>query len=565
MNLQAIYHRPESNYCFAESPRKLTLRIRFAKGEKLDYVAVLYNTKYRIADLRYKSIMELTYTDELFDYYSTVLNLDDCRISYVFEISAQEKIQFFCEDGLVDSYDFDLAYFNSFQFAYIHKSDVISRVDWLTNAVFYQIFSDRFYKPNGKSDSYINSQWNELPTPKSFYGGDLNGIREKLPYIKSLNVTALYLTPIFKSKSNHKYDTTDYYTVDKMFGGGEALSKLVDACHSNGIKVVLDAVFNHVSEDFAPFKDVLEKGKKSKYFDWFVIDGDSINDDKANYATFASCRDMPKLNTDNPATQQYLINVALYYMEKFNIDGWRLDVSDEVSHDFWRKFRQAVKTVNPDCALIGENWHNSESYLLGDQFDSIMNYAVTKQMMDYWVFDSIDEIKLAERLNRQFSRYSDVTNSMMFNLLDCHDTHRFYSLVGCNKHKLICAIAMSVFLPGSYCMYYGTEILTEGGYDPDSRRTFDWTKLNNGGICECVHIISQLLSLKQQPALKNGDIKVFAENGLFVISRSTSEQTITLKVAKKASNIRAEGEIKYNAEDYYGENSFTIKIERRLV
>lgn len=546
MNLHAVYHRPESKYCFAEAPFRLTLRIRFAKGERLDYVAVLYNNKYDIAQKRYKQVMSLAFSDELYDYYSVTLNLTDRRVMYVFEVGENGKIKYFCEDGLVDGYDFDLAYFNSFQFAYVHDSDVVNNVGWLQNAVFYQIFTDRFCRPEGKQGAYINAQWGEIPTPKSFYGGDLNGIRQKLPYIKSLNVTALYLTPIFKSSSNHKYDTIDYYQVDETFGGNEALKKLVDECHAMGMKVVLDAVFNHVSERFPLFQDVVKLGKKSEYFDWFVIDGDAVDRTKPNYAMFAACNDMPKLNTDNPDVQQYLIDVALYYMDKYCVDGWRLDVSDEVSHDFWRIFRKAVKSKNPDCALIGENWHNSESYLNGDQFDSIMNYAVTKQMMDFWVYDAIDEQTLAERLNAQFARYNDVANSMMFNLLDCHDTHRFYSLLNCNRDKLLCAIATMVFLQGSYNLYYGTEILTEGGYDPDSRRTFDWAKLDDPEIRKYVGSVADLLALKAQPALKDGKIHVYAQNGLFVVERRTDGHSAVLRVSKK-------------------NNSFTIQIDGRLI
>ncbi len=156
MNLHAIYHRPESEYCFAENPRRLTLRIRFAKGEKLDYVAALYATKYDIADKRDRKELRLTFSDALYDYYSAMLDLSDCRVSYVFEVGVDGRTKYFCEDGLVDGYDFSLAYFNSFQFAYVHGSDTVKRVDWLTNAVFYQIFTDRFYRPEGKQGGYIN-------------------------------------------------------------------------------------------------------------------------------------------------------------------------------------------------------------------------------------------------------------------------------------------------------------------------------------------------------------------------------------------------------------------------
>lgn len=563
MNLQAIFHRPESNYCFASSQKSLTLRIRFAKDEKIDSVAVLYNNKYRIAQEQMRAPLNLAFSDNLFDYYSVTLNLTDSRVSYVFEIVSDGQKSYYCEDGLVDGYDFNYAYFNSFQFAYIHKSDVIQSVDWLTNAVFYQIFVDRFYKASVKDESYITSKWNEMPTPKSFYGGDIDGIRQKLPYIKDLGVNAVYLTPIFKSSSNHKYNITDYYKVDEMFGGDDALKRLVDACHSMDMKLVLDAVFNHVSEDFEFFRDVKKHGKKSEYYDWFVIEGDEVNKRRYNYAVFGECRDMPKFNTDNKQVQRYLSDVALYWTKKYGIDGWRLDVSDEVSHDFWRNFRKEIKALNPNCALIGENWHNSESYLQGDQFDSIMNYAVTKIMMDFWVSDSIDAQEFANRLGQQFSRYSDVTNGMMFNLLDCHDTHRFYSLLGCNKDKLMCAIATMVFLPGSYNLYYGTEILTEGGFDPDSRRTFDWDKLQITDIERFVTQLQQILTLKRQPAIKCGTVKCYEENGLFVIERICDEQTLLLKVCKNAVELKADGIIKYNVESEFNDNSFVI--EGRLI
>lgn len=561
MNLQAIYHKPESNYCFAAAQKELTLRIRFAKGEELDSVAVLYNTKYHIAENQLRRELRLTLIDDLFDYYSATLQLADSRVSYVFEITVKGKTYYYCEDGLIDRYDFDFAYFNSFQFAYIHDSDVIKSVDWLTNAVFYQIFVDRFYKASDKDESYINAEWGDMPTPKSFYGGDLDGIRVKLPYIKALGVNAIYLTPIFKSCSNHKYNISDYYRIDEAFGGEQALERLVNACRENGIKVVLDAVFNHVNEDFAPFADVIKNGKTSRYYDWFVINGDSVSDKRDNYERFADCSYMPKLNTDNPEVMRYCLDVALYWTKRYGIDGWRLDVSDEVSHRFWRSFRQELKSVSPDCALIGENWHDSSSYLNGDQFDSIMNYAVTKCMMDFWANESIGEQELADRLSRQLARYSDVTNGMMFNLLDCHDTHRFYTLTGCNENKFMCAIVSTVFLPGSYCLYYGDEILTEGNFDPDSRRAFDWNRLQNAEISSFAEKLKLVLALKRQPAIKSGKVRLYAQDGLFVTERYTDGQKLTLKVCRKAVKIKPNGAIKYNTDEYFNDYSFVIEGE----
>ena len=541
MNKHAIYHRPESNFCFAIDEKTVVLRIRFAKGDKIESLSVLYNSKYDIAKTQYRAKMPFICCDSLHDYYSVTLKLSDPRLAYVFEFSSDGKKYYFCEAGVKESYDFSLAYYDSFQYAYINKNDIIQNVKWLNNAVFYQIFIDRFDKASEKDESYINAFWGDLPTPKSFFGGDLDGICKHLDYIQSLGVTALYLNPIFKSPSNHKYDIIDYYEIDEMFGGKEAFKRLVEACHERGIKIMLDAVFNHVSEKFYPFGQVMALGKQSEYFDWFVIDGDKINADRDNYDCFAACKYMPKLNTNNPEVQSYLIDVAKHYITEYGIDGWRLDVADEVSHDFWRQMRRKIKAVNPDAVLIGENWHNSESFLQGDQFDSIMNYGVTKAFLDFFAREIIDEKGFAEALNAQLMRYTDTTNNMMFNLLDCHDTHRFYSEVGCDARKLMRALLTLVFLPGSINLYYGTEILTEGGYDPDSRRTFDFEKLNNSEIKGIKGEIAYILKLKNQPAIAHGSIRIWSGDGYVTIERKCEEQTLTLKICSK--NYTIEGEM----------------------
>ena len=541
MNKHAIYHRPESNFCFAIDEKTVVLRIRFAKGDKIEGLSVLYNSKYDIAKTQYRAEMPFICCDGLHDYYSATLKLSDPRLAYVFEFSADRKKYYFCEAGVKESYDFSLAYYDSFQYAYINKNDIIQNVEWLNNAVFYQVFIDRFDKASKKDESYINASWGDLPTPKSFFGGDLDGICKHLDYIQSLGVTALYLNPIFKSPSNHKYDIIDYYEIDEMFGGKEAFKRLVKACHERGIKIMLDAVFNHVSEGFYPFNQVMEHGRKSDYFDWFVIDGDKISGDRDNYDCFAACKYMPKLNTNNPKVQSYLIDIAKYYITEYDIDGWRLDVADEVAHDFWRQMRRKIKAVKPDAVLIGENWHNSESFLCGDQFDSIMNYGVTKAFLDFFAREVIDEGGFAEALNAQLMRYTDTTNNMMFNLLDCHDTHRFFSEVGCNQRKLMHALLALVFLPGSINLYYGTEILTEGGYDPDSRRTFDWNKLNDPEIKGVKGEIAYILKLKNQPAIAHGTVKISNGDGYVTIERKCEEQTLTLKLCSE--NYTIEGDL----------------------
>lgn len=564
MNIQAIYHRPESNYCFATDGKTIVLRIRFAKGEQICKLSVWYNTKYHIAQQQFKQKMQLIASDTQFDYYKATLRLGDPRLAYLFYFEYDNKPYYFCEDGLVSTYNFNLAYFNSFQFAYINDDDVIQNVGWLNNAVFYQIFVDRFCcsdKAIGIK-SKINAEWDELPTPTSFYGGNLDGITEKLDYINGLGATAIYLTPIFKSKSNHKYDTIDFYCIDESFGDKESLKRLVEKAHEKGMRVVLDAVFNHVSHDFARFKDVVKKGKKSKYFDWFVIDGEKIRQDPPNYACFGDCEYMPKLNTCNKEVQNYLVDVMLYWMKECDVDGWRLDVSDEISHGFWRKVREAVKSQKSDSALIGENWHNSESFLRGDQFDSIMNYALTKRMMDFWVDESIDEKQLADRLNSLYMRYSDVTNNMMFNLLDSHDTARFFTKVNKDRNRLLCAIATLVFLPGSFNLYYGTDILLEGEYDPDCRRTFDFSKLQEKDIIYFQISLKEVLKLKRQPAIKNGKLKIYSKNDAVVIERASKEQVLRLIVRrKKKIGIGAKPLTEYNKKEDGNADFFVIEGE----
>lgn len=564
MNIQAIYHRPESNYCFATDGKTIVLRIRFAKGEQICKLSVWYNTKYHIAQQQFKQKMQLIASDTQFDYYKATLRLGDPRLAYLFYFEYDNKPYYFCEDGLVSTYNFNLAYFNSFQFAYINDDDVIQNVGWLNNAVFYQIFVDRFCcsdKAIGIK-SKINAEWDELPTPTSFYGGNLDGITEKLDYINGLGATAIYLTPIFKSKSNHKYDTIDFYCIDESFGDKESLKRLVEKAHEKGMRVVLDAVFNHVSHDFARFKDVMKKGKKSKYFDWFVIDGEKIRQDPPNYACFGDCEYMPKLNTCNKEVQNYLVDVMLYWMKECDVDGWRLDVSDEISHGFWRKVREAVKSQKSDSVLIGENWHNSESFLRGDQFDSIMNYALTKRMMDFWVDESIDEKQLADRLNSLYMRYSDVTNNMMFNLLDSHDTARFFTKVNKDRNRLLCAIATLVFLPGSFNLYYGTDILLEGEYDPDCRRTFDFSKLQEKDIIDFQISLKEVLKLKRQPAIKNGKLRIYSKNDAVVIERASREQVLRLIVRrKKKIGIGAKPLTEYNKKEDGNADSFVIEGE----
>ena len=510
----ALLHIPESKFCFALSRDEVCLRLRISKDDRPDKVRVIYGGKYDYAQRRKYAVMQRQCEDRLFAYYSVTLKLDDLRLVYVFEITCGNKLYFYSEDGLTEKYDFELSYYNCFQYAYINECDVIKPVKWMKTASFYQIFVDRFCIGNtGKDKSYINLKWGELPDPKSFAGGDIKGITQKLSYLNELGINALYLTPIFKSVSNHKYDISDYYQIDPHFGDKDDFRELVTKAHKLGMKVVLDAVFNHCSENLSQFQDVLKKGKDSEFYDWFIIKSEN----PLEYECFASCTYMPKFNTSNPRVREFLIDVAVSWIKEFDIDGWRLDVSDEVSHEFWRQFRRAVKEVKSDCVLLGENWHDANVYLRGDQFDCIMNYAFTKACLDFYAFGTFGAQNFADKLNEILMRNATPVNDMMLNLLDTHDTHRFLTRVNGDKAKLMSALAVNFFFPGAPCIYYGTENAMEGGYDPDCRRTFDWENENRDN--EVKTLIKTLSGLKRREDFNSFPVKIYSDGAALYIER----------------------------------------------
>ncbi|MDE7264553.1 MAG: glycoside hydrolase family 13 protein [Anaeroplasmataceae bacterium] len=514
MDEKAILHSPESKFCYALDANTICLRLRISKSDKPIQINVVYGGKYTFALNQNKKEMQRDYEDRLYAYYTATLKISDSRFVYVFEITDEEKEYYFSEDGLTEKYDFELSYYNCFQYAYINECDLIKPVEWMFTATFYQIFIDRFCIGNlNKNMDYITLKWGDIPNPKSFAGGDIKGITQKLSYLQGLGINALYLTPVFRSISNHKYDISDYYEIDEQFGTKEDLKELIDTAHLMGMKVVLDAVFNHCSENLSQFQDVLKKGRNSKYYSWFIIK----NDEPLEYEMFGACAYMPKFNTSNPEVCSYLIDIATYWIKHFDIDGWRLDVSDEISHDFWRQFRKEVKSVKEDCVLIGENWHDANIYLRGDQFDSIMNYAFTKACLDFYAFEEFDAQDIAHKLNEILMRNSDVTNQMMLNLLDTHDTHRFLTRVMMDESKLMSALALTYFFPGAPCIYYGTENAMEGGYDPDCRRTFDWSLEKKNTLLKA--LIQKLTSLKHNVEFANAKTKITSLEGVLLVKR----------------------------------------------
>lgn len=531
MNRYAMQHIADSSYCFPISKNEIVLRLRTGKND-IACAEVLYESKYVIGEKQKRAKMRKAYIGEIFDFYEVKLTLEDTRLAYVFYVNDGEENYYFSEDGVTKNYDFTVGFYNFFQYPYINEADIMECVPWMKTATFYQIFVDRFRQGDMEKDnSYINLKWGEIPTPKSFAGGDLKGIIEKLDYIEELGCNTIYLTPVFRSISNHKYDISDYYNVDKQFGTNEDLKRLVQLAHEKDMRVVLDAVFNHCSDEISQFQDVLQKGKKSEYFDWFVIRGDEVNKERDNYESFAACTYMPKWNTSNEEVQQYLIDIGTHYLTEYDIDGWRLDVSDEISHDFWRSFRKAVKAKKKDAVIIGENWHDANTYLRGDQYDSIMNYSFTKLCLDYFAFGKKNAEEAAWKLNEILMRNTDTVNKMMLNLLDSHDTHRFFKEVEKDREKMKAALCLLYLFPGVPCIFYGTEILTEGGYDPDCRRCMDWSKIGTQGeFGEVYRLLQNLSKLRKKYEISDSVVEITAREEVLVIEHNLKNDILKLYI-----------------------------------
>lgn len=396
---------------------------------------------------------------------------------------------------------------NFFCFPYINPKDVLVTPQWTKSTVWYQIFPERF--ANGRPEiSPKNAEpWGSVPTSSNFMGGDLWGVIEHLDYLKNLGVNGLYLCPIFTANTSHKYDTVDYFNVDPHFGGNEAFRALIKEAHDRGMKVMLDAVFNHIGDQHPFWLDVVKNGEKSQYADWFWINQFPVypNTDKSewdcwnfNYETFGNVLEMPKLNTEHQPCREYLLDVARYWVEEFDIDGWRLDVANEVDHQFWREFRSVVKQVKPDCYILGEIWHEGMPWLRGDQYDSLMNYPMTQAITDYFALDAQNKQQFMETVTGAYLAYPRNVNEAMFNLLESHDTTRLISLCGNDLRRAKLAYLFMFTQAGAPCIYYGGEVAMEGrkgmGLE-DNRRCMNWSP--NQTELDFKAFIEQLIELRK--------------------------------------------------------------------
>lgn len=421
--------------------------------------------------------------------------------------------------------------------------------DWVKDAVFYQIFPDRFARSDRIAKPSHLESWDAPPTYHGFKGGDLLGIVEHLDYLEALGVTALYLNPIFQSAANHRYHTFDYCRVDPLLGGNEAFETLLTAAHDRGIRIVLDGVFNHASRGFFQFNHILENGQASPYLDWFRIYGFPLNayveNRPPNYAAWWNLHALPQFNHDNPDVREFLWRVGERWVKK-GVDGWRLDVPNEISTPgFWEEFRRRVKVVNPEAYLVGEIWGDARTWLNGDRFDGVMNYLFTKACIEFFAgshlnqalvegvgyapVSAIDASEFAQQIEALLRRYPRDATLAQLNLLDSHDTARFRTIAYNNRSAHHQAVLFQMFFVGAPCIYYGDEIGMEGKKDPDSRRAFPWNDRDRWDT-ETLDWYKRSIALRHQyRVLRRGEFEVlYAKGDVFVCARYDSESAFVV-------------------------------------
>ena len=420
--------------------------------------------------------------------------------------------------------------------------------DWVKNAVFYQIFPDRFAKSDQVTKPNNLEDWHSEPTTFGFKGGDLLGVAEHLDYLEGLGINAIYFNPIFQSASNHRYHTHDYLRVDPILGGDEAFKTLLDQAHKRGIRIVLDGVFNHASRGFYQFNHILENGEDAPYLDWFIVYDFPLNayHDRHRYEAWANLPALPKFNTANPQVRNFLFGVARYWLEK-GIDGWRLDVPMEIDDDeFWYEFREVVRGLNPEAYIVGEIPFEAQRWLQGDQFDAVMNYQFTQACLGFFAGERIDRqvekglmglkrtpvldaSDFVQRAQELLGLYPWEAVQAQLNLLSSHDMPRFITLAGGDETSLRLATTFQMTYPGAPCVYYGDEIGMQGGrsdFPEASRAAFSWDRSRWNR--ELLEYFKRLIAIRKQfPALRSGEFQpLHAQGQALVFLRRLDDQAL---------------------------------------
>ncbi|MBP7228787.1 MAG: alpha-glucosidase C-terminal domain-containing protein [Longilinea sp.] len=400
--------------------------------------------------------------------------------------------------------------------------------EWVQDAVFYQIFPDRFARSRENIRPYLQP-WGSTPTLTGFQGGDLRGVMERFDYLLDLGINAIYFNPIFQSSSTHRYNADDYYRIDDRLGSLADFRALLNLAHRNGVRVILDGVFNHCGRGFFAFHDLVENGADSVYRDWFHVRRFPLRayePGKArNYVGWWGYKSLPKFNTDTPQVRRYLLDVARFWIDE-GIDGWRLDVPNEIDDDgFWAEFRQTVRAGNPQAYLLGEIWEPLPRWVGDEHFDGLMNYPLRTALLDLLTGRCTAQV-FGQRAEALLRLYPQENVRAMYVLLGSHDTERIWTMAEGDLRKLQLAFAFQFAYPGAPAVYYGDEVGLAGGRDPQCRAAFPWDGPWNEALRAWV---KHLIALRHvSPSLRRGDYRGLdcASSNCYAFLRSVEEETV---------------------------------------
>lgn len=532
MEYAAVRHFADKRYCYAIEKGRFLIRLETKKGDA-KRVTIHVQDKYmplKYMDTRQAYGMTIACSDNYLDYYEIELQIDVICLRYFFEIEdTAGNVTYY---GNHDFYDEQITDIEKMYDCpqNLREEELFELPDWAKNKVVYQIFPSRFASDQNVPDEI----WYQAPIGhRADLKGSIRGIIDHLDYIRELGVDIIYMTPIFSSDSVHKYNIDDYYKIDPSFGDKEDLKELVSRAHELGMYVILDGVFNHTALDFFAFRDIREKKEQSEYLNWYhTTDFPLVTEwgKKPNYKTFGYAGYMPKLNLQNKETADYVIDAASYWIKECDIDGWRLDVGDEVSHIFWKRFRKEIKAVKKDLLLIGENWHFAGDFLEGDEWDCVMNYSFYRAVSDLIATETLSASEFMGKLNFIKGNVHKGLEGYLWNLIDSHDTERFLHSAQNNTKKQMLAAALQLLLPGMPMIYYGDEVAMEGGRDPDCRRGMLWDESRQDR--EVLHYYRTLIQIRHKyPALTEGAVteqQAEDDTGMVRIKRQWKDQSVLL-------------------------------------
>ncbi len=559
--------------------------------------------------------MRVINSDKVYDYYrAEIAAPGDGAVPYVFRYrDGGAPPQYLTGRGLVTSpppadarFTFTASRFPAFV-----------TPDWVKDAVIYQIFPDRFRNGSRGNDPdfrewyyagktirpangtrlnvefqeyfHVVPDWKDytaltqspwMPEGRdwmAFYGGDIEGVRQGLAYLADLGVTAIYFNPLFEAKSTHKYDGADYKKIDPHFGSNAEFIAFVREAHAAGIRVILDIVYNHSGAAHWAFKDAVEKGPKSRYYDWFEFKKWPLPEGWPTvgrawkpsdyYYCWWGFGDLPDLNFDlsrnndaekavrdiaqaqpNRALIDYLLDATEYWLRDADVDGVRLDVPNEVPYWFWGLFNQRVKSVKPDAYIVGELWGNATDYVRPGMYDAVMNYAFFRDPVTRFLGmaqGSAPEFDAALAAGRQ--AYPSQAVAAQMNLIDSHDTVRFLTQVGGNVNRLKLAALFGMTYVGAPHIYYGDEIGMTGGKDPDCRRPFvwDWDK-DPQRVALHTYYKALIRARRAHAALRTGEFRTLHASGMtYAYARSGGGEDFI--VALNAGTTPSEAEVDLTA------------------